>query len=46
MRDDTLAERYEQTMFRLERITRAGYHVRVNWECEFELPKRWKRRTI
>jgi hypothetical protein len=31
-----LAERYEKTMFRLERITRAGYIVKVMGECEFE----------
>jgi hypothetical protein len=37
--DDTLAERYELTMFRLERITRAGYQGRVQWECKFELPE-------
>ena len=33
---NTLAERYEKTQFRLERITRAGYSVKVQWECEFE----------
>jgi len=33
---DTLAERYERTMARLELITRAGYQVKVQWECEFE----------
>ena len=33
---DTLADRYEQTMLRLEQITRAGYHVKVQWECEFD----------
>jgi len=33
---DTLAERYERTMSRLEQITRAGYQVKVQWECEFE----------
>ena len=33
---DTLAERYERTMARLEQITRAGYQVKVQWECEFE----------
>jgi len=33
---DTLAERYERTMSRLEQITRAGYQVNVQWECEFE----------
>jgi hypothetical protein len=26
-------------MFRLERITKAGYQVKVQWECEFELPE-------
>ena len=30
------AERYEETMLRLERITRAGYTVKVMLECEFE----------
>jgi G:T-mismatch repair DNA endonuclease (very short patch repair protein) len=35
----TLAERYENTMTRLERITQAGYQVKVQWECEFEPPK-------
>jgi len=33
---DTLEERYERTMSRLEQIIRAGYQVRVQWECEFE----------
>ena len=33
---DTLAERYEQIMSFVERITRAGYQVKVQWECEFE----------
>jgi len=33
---DTLAERYERTMARLEQITQAGYQVKVQWECEFE----------
>jgi len=33
---DTLAERYERTMSRLEQITRAGYQVNVQWEFEFE----------
>jgi G:T-mismatch repair DNA endonuclease (very short patch repair protein) len=31
-----LAERYEQTMQRLEKITRAGYQVIVQWECDFD----------
>jgi len=37
--DDTLAQRYEITMSRLERITQAGYQVKIQWECEFELPE-------
>jgi len=33
---DTMAERYERTMSRLEQITRVGYQDKVQWECEFE----------
>ena len=33
---DTLAARYEQTMARLEQITRAGYQVKVQWKCLFD----------
>jgi len=33
---DFMAARYEQTLARLEQITRAGYHVTVQWECEFD----------
>jgi G:T-mismatch repair DNA endonuclease (very short patch repair protein) len=33
---DTLAQRYEQTMTRLEQITKAGYEVEIMWECEFD----------
>jgi hypothetical protein len=33
---DTLAERYEQTMTRLEKITQAGYQVEIMWECRFD----------
>ena len=33
---DTLSERYEQTMARLEQITGAGYEVETMWECQFE----------
>ena len=33
---DTLAERYERTMARIEQIARAGYPVEVQWECEFD----------
>jgi len=36
MRGDTLAERYERTMSRLEQITRAGYEVKVQWDCEVD----------
>jgi len=36
LRGDMLAECYEQTMSRLEQITRAGYLVKVQWECEFD----------
>jgi len=33
---DTLAERYEHRMSRLEQIRRAGYLIMVQWECELE----------
>ena len=33
---DTLAERYERTMTRLEQITQAGHQVEVLWESEFD----------
>jgi hypothetical protein len=33
---DTLAERYEQTLARIEQIKQAGYHVIPEWECEFD----------
>ena len=33
---DTLAERYEQTMARLQRITGTGYTVEVVWESQFD----------
>jgi G:T-mismatch repair DNA endonuclease (very short patch repair protein) len=37
---DKLAERYEQTMARIDQIKRAGYRVINQWECEFdEKPK-------
>jgi len=32
----TLAERYEQTMAKIEHITRAGYLVKIQWECQFD----------
>jgi G:T-mismatch repair DNA endonuclease (very short patch repair protein) len=34
-----LTQRYENTMSSLQSITRAGYRVRLQWECEFELPE-------
>jgi G:T-mismatch repair DNA endonuclease (very short patch repair protein) len=46
--DDTLAQRYEHTMARLEQITKAVYEVNVMWECEFDrdiLPKHPKLRN-
>jgi G:T-mismatch repair DNA endonuclease (very short patch repair protein) len=33
---ETLTERYEQTMQRVEKITRAGYQVIVQWECDVD----------
>jgi len=33
---ETLAERYKQTMARIEQLKSAGYTVKVQWECEFE----------
>ena len=33
---EKLAARYERTMARLEQITRAGYQVKFQWECEFD----------
>ena len=36
IRVDTLRERYERTMMRIEQITRAIYPVEVQWECEFD----------
>jgi len=39
LNEDTLAERYEKTMARIEQITAAGYTVRVMWECKFDAAK-------
>ena len=36
MNEDTLSERYVRTMSRIEQITRAGYQVKVQWECQFD----------
>jgi len=32
----TLDDKYERTMARIEQMTRVGYRVEVQWECEFE----------
>ena len=37
--EDTLAERYEKTMARIEQIAAAGYTIRVMWECKFDEEK-------
>jgi len=37
--DDTLAERYEKIMLRIEQIANAGYTVKVMWECQIVSPK-------
>jgi len=39
MNEDTLPERYERTMSRIEQLTRAGYQVKMQWECEFDASK-------
>jgi hypothetical protein len=31
---DTLSQRYEQTLARIEQINRAGYQVEIKWECD------------
>jgi len=36
LRGDMLAEIYERTMWCLEQITRVGYLVKFQWECEFD----------
>jgi G:T-mismatch repair DNA endonuclease (very short patch repair protein) len=33
---DTLAQGYERTMARIERIACAGYNVKIPWECKFD----------
>ena len=39
MDEDTLAERYDRTMSRIEQITAAGYTVKMILECEFDAAK-------
>jgi G:T-mismatch repair DNA endonuclease (very short patch repair protein) len=36
---ETLGERYEQTLSRIEQIKRAGYQVKIHWECKFDEAK-------
>jgi len=36
MSGDTLAEKYERCMSRLEQKTQSGYQVKVHCECEFD----------
>jgi G:T-mismatch repair DNA endonuclease (very short patch repair protein) len=36
LNEDTLAERYEQTLSRIEQIKRAGYRIEIEWECMFD----------
>jgi G:T-mismatch repair DNA endonuclease (very short patch repair protein) len=33
---DTLSQRYEQTLARIEQIARSVYQVEIKWECEFD----------
>ena len=35
----TLWQRYERTMCRIEQIAKAGYKVKIQWECEFDESK-------
>jgi len=37
--EDTLTERYEQTMLRIEQIPNANYTVKVMWEWQFDASK-------
>jgi hypothetical protein len=36
MTGDTLAQRYERTMARIEQIVRAVYNVKIQWQCTFD----------
>ena len=40
---DTLAERYEQTLSRIEQIKRAGCTVKINGNVNLTSPKLWSR---
>jgi len=37
--EDTLDERYEKTMSRIEQIAAAGYIVNFMWDCKFDAVK-------
>ena len=43
--EDTLAERYEKILSRIEKIAAAGYTVKVIWECEFDTAKIVEQKT-
>jgi len=43
---ETLAERYEKTMARIEQLKSAGYTVKVQWKCEFEGAEELQRHHI
>jgi hypothetical protein len=36
---DSLAQRYERTITRIEQISRPGYNVNIQWECKFDEAK-------
>jgi G:T-mismatch repair DNA endonuclease (very short patch repair protein) len=36
---ETLSERYEQTLSRIEQLEIAGYRVKIQWECKFDEAK-------
>jgi G:T-mismatch repair DNA endonuclease (very short patch repair protein) len=36
---ETLSERYEQTLTRIEQLELAGYRVKIQWECKFDEAK-------
>jgi G:T-mismatch repair DNA endonuclease (very short patch repair protein) len=37
--EETLSERYEQTVARIEQIERAGYRVKFQWQCKVDEAK-------
>jgi hypothetical protein len=36
---ETLAERYEQTLSKIEQIKKADYQLKIQWECRFDEAK-------